>query len=88
MLVLHPIYGNTAIMSVLYDESKVRVLDPYLTADELAEELCSCPDEERIMLLGYGTKNGLLAHEDGFSFMMHRLIIGPDQAELLFARTT
>lgn len=85
MLVLHPIYGNTAIMSVLYDESKVYMLDPYLTADELAEKLCSCPDEERIMLLGYGTKNGLLAHEDGFSFMMHRLIIGPVQAELLRA---
>lgn len=65
MLVIHPKDRTTSVLSLLYNEDEaVRVLDEHRFGKEMERLLGHTSQQERIMLLGHGSENGLFYRKD------------------------
>lgn len=80
MLVIHPKDRTTAMLSVLYAELGATVIGDNRTTKEIGRLLHHVSSQERIMLLGHGTENGLFFREDDSCKEFDGIIVGHSHA--------
>lgn len=80
MLVIHPKDKTIAMLSVLYVGLSATVIEDNRTSKEVRHLLHHASSQERVMLLGHGTENGLFFREDDSRKEFDRIIVGHSQA--------
>lgn len=83
MLVIHPKDRTTAFLSALYEGTDAMVLDQNSSKKEIEHILHHQSKQERIMLLGHGSDNGLFTREDDTKLVFERIIVGHPHAYYL-----
>ncbi len=75
MLVIHPIDETTDFLKLLYDPDEVTVINQSTCNTDVKSLLNHVPRQERIMLLGHGSENGLFSRGDSDFPDFDRLMI-------------
>lgn len=83
MLVIHPKNEKTYLFEILYKGEDAKFLPQNQSEYELERAFYHCPSNERIMLLGNGSKRGLYSREDDTVDGFDRIIVGHSQAYYL-----
>ena len=80
MLVIHPKDRTTAMLSALYEGQDARVIDTSCTTKEMERLLHHVSSQERIMLLGHGSDQGLFFRHDDTASTFDKIIVGHPHA--------
>lgn len=80
MLVVHPTDITTTVLSALYKDIEAKVVDQNMGKREINHLLHHCPQQERIMLLGHGSDNGLFSRTDDTIPEFDCIIVGHSHA--------
>lgn len=76
MLVIHPKDRDTQMFSTLYEGTEANVVDDNRSVKEVGHLLCQTPPQERIMLLGKGSWQGLHYRRETAENSFERIIVG------------
>lgn len=80
MLVIHPKDKTTSMLSVLYDGSDACVVNDCRSTKEVGRLLYHVSSQERVMLLGHGSKEGLFFRWDDSKDTFDKIIVGHSHA--------
>ncbi len=80
MLVIHPKDKTTAVLSALYDGLEAQVVNDYRSTKDMGHLLHHIPMQERIMLLGHGSDQGLFFRHDDTKDSFDHIIVGHPHA--------
>lgn len=80
MLVIHPKDKTTAMLSALYDQLGAHVVNTLCTTKEMERMLHHVSSQERIMLLGHGSDQGLFFRHDDTKDAFDKIIVGHPHA--------
>lgn len=80
MLVVHPNDRTTKMLSLLYEGVDAQVIIKNCSSKEMGRLLCHTSSQERIMLLGHGSENGLFYREDDRADVFDNIIVGHPHA--------
>jgi hypothetical protein len=83
MLVIHPRDSTTAMLSLLYEGEEIRLLDQRVNSAFIKHCLNHLPKQERIMMLGHGSDNGLFSRDNEEQELFNRLMISHPHAYYL-----
>lgn len=80
MLVIHPKDNTTAMLSALYEGMGAHVIDDVRSTREIGHLLHHLSSQERIMLLGHGSKQGLFFRKDDTQDVFDKILVGHPHA--------
>lgn len=80
VLVIHPKDRTTAFLSMLYEGMNAQVLDQSASKKEIEHALHHQPQQERIMLLGHGSDQGLFSRKNDRVSEFDRILVGHPHA--------
>lgn len=83
MLVIHPKDRDTPMFSALYEGTEAKVVNDNRSVKEVGHLLDQTPPQERIMLLGKGSWQGLHYRKEDADKGFERIIVGHPHAGLL-----
>ena len=83
MLVIHPTDKTTEMLSILYERLGARVIESYSSNKEMRYLLRHTSPNERIMLLGHGSNEGLYFRMNDEEEDFDGIIVGHPQAYYL-----
>ena len=83
MLVIHPKDRTTAVLAGLYEGLEVRLLDNTYSNKDIEHHLHHTSKQERIMLLGHGSDQGLFSRENDEKDAFDRVIVRHTHARYL-----
>lgn len=83
MLVVHPKDRTTRMLAALYEGQQVRLLDQNFSSAEINRALFHTSRQERILLLGHGSDQGLFSRENDEADDFDRLIVSHTHAYAL-----
>lgn len=83
MLVVHPKDKTTAMLSVLYDGLDARVVNDVRSTKEMGRLLYHVSSQERVMLLGHGSNEGLFFRWDDSKDTFDKIMVGHPHAYYL-----
>lgn len=75
MLVIHPKDRTTDMLSELYRDMDIQLIDQGFSKADIDHALNHIPKQERIMLLGHGSDRGLFSRKDDGQEMFDRLLV-------------
>lgn len=80
MLVIHPKDKTTSMLSALYDGMEAQVINDYHSTKDIGHLLHRTSPQERIMLLGHGSNQGLFFRHDDTKDGFDHIIVGHPHA--------
>lgn len=83
MLVVHPKDRTTRMLAALYEGQQVRLFDQNFSSAEINRALFHTSRQERILLLGHGSDQGLFSRENDEADGFDRLIVSHTHAYAL-----
>lgn len=83
MLVIHPKDKTTTMLSILYEGLDARVVNDSRSTNEISRLLYHISSQERVMLLGHGSNDGLFFRLDDNKDVFDKIIVGHPHAYYL-----